>query len=447
MQGSVSGERHRGSHGMARDEHEALWSGLVEGAHLEPHHDIFVSAGLPTIDDEDAGAKLALDARHDVILDREGWRACRALAMSLAEDPYFSIRADFSDLNVELMREVGRVLRSPETHVTAGTLVERLRAYVTASVVVVPLGGIYSSAPDPIRLGDRVVVGHVSREMERAIGDLARSYSSDLSGFRFTDEAWWTEEFLAAEADKSIAEELEEQEADGRSWQPLAVAVAVEGVGGPATYIATVAAEALVGAALALGDPEHLTWVAPPWVLGKATFAGSPRSPMFGDDELLPTAVLVVDSRPGHGIDGDADDEHGRLGDDVDIGELAATSQNRAFLGAAASGCLSAYPSASTQRRFSLACRAFAQVVASPPDLSVLLAAVLLRLLDDDDGVVRRAKDDRPAELLDLVESFLESGGDETQVQDLALARIDAVHLVRERILDAGRHVASSEPS
>jgi hypothetical protein len=429
------------------DDYQSLWSRLLHGARLQPHRDMFVVSGAPTINDDDAGASLALDERHDVVLDGEGWRSCRRLTMSLLEEPFFSSRGDFPTLNVELIHEVGRILRSRDTEVTVGTVVQRLRTYVASSVVVVPLGGMYSSARDPLRLGDRLVVGHVSRETEGAIAKLARMYSHELAGFRFTDEAWWTEDFLAAEEDESVAEAIEEEEADGQSWQPLVVAVGVDGIGGPATYIATFAAEALIGAALALGDPKDLAWVAPPWVLGRATFAENPRSPVFGDDLLLPTAVLAVDSRPRHGIAGHADNEHGRLGTGIDLGELADTHEHRAFLTLAATGCLMSDPSAASRRRFSLACRAFAQVVASPPEVGVLLAPVPVQLLEGAEGVLPQAKNDRSTELVELVTSFVESGGGETQVQDLALARIETLRLLREYLVDAGRHLASSHHS
>jgi hypothetical protein len=418
---------------------------ILDGSRVEPHQNLLRFAEAPSIDN---GAALALDHENDVSLESDAWLACQELAAMLEADPWFGERIDLVHLRLELLRETGRVLRSADVDRSAASLMDRLRRYVRKSVVVVPVGGMYSSTQSPLEFERRVVVGHVSQETERAIADLARSQSLDLAGFRFTHDAWWTEEFLAAEADPYIAEELAQDEAARGTWQPLVVAVALDGVGDRARYMATVCTEALIGAALALDDPRNLDGAAPPWILGESTFVEYPRAPSYGDDFTLPTTPLVVDTRPGHEIEGRGGSS-GRIGLDRDLGELDRMPEAHGVLSAAVVGFLDSDMGTTERGRFASACQMFGRVVAGPPDVSLVLAAATLRLLgfethSPDPRVPMNTQDAPsrdealdPTRLCELVDEYLNGDPGAPSISDLALARHDGLHMIRRELLAA----------
>ena len=442
---------------MDRERVDALWSRVLQGSHLEDHDFMLRFSELPSIDE--SGAALALDSTRDVVLDRAAWATCQELASLVVDDSQIDILVDSSVVALELIREAGRLLRSSEDDRTGVGLVSRLRRYLSRSVVVVPVGGMYSSAHNPLRIGDAIVAGHVSQEAERAIAELAREHSTGLVNFRFTDDAWWTEDFLAAESDGGIAIEIAEDEAETGTWQPLVIAVAVKGVGQMAVLTALMSVEALIGAALALDDPVGFDAVAPPWILGDSTFALNPRSPVYGDDFLLPTQPLTVDTRPDHGDAGHANNALGRVGRDVDLGELALRGDNSEFLWAAAAGCLTPGVETTEDSGFSEACRLFSRAVASPPDLGVLITYVIIRLLGGDGDFSRYRLEAAPmgasgharaeldvAALLELVDTYMAGTDEAPSALELAFARHEALHLVRGELMSAHRRRLSREP-
>jgi len=157
-----------------------------------------------------------------------------------------------------------------------------------ASVVAVPLGGVFL-VDGPVALGPRSVVGHVDRQTERAVADLALGWHRPLGGFQFNDEAWWTEDFLAAEGDGHVAVELEARMIEEQGWTPLVLAVALDTVGQRADVEALAAAQAFAGALYLLAGLDNHTTAElrdsqMPWVLD---FDG-PSAAYFVDDDAGP---------------------------------------------------------------------------------------------------------------------------------------------------------------
>jgi hypothetical protein len=169
-----------------------------------------------------------------------------------------------------------------------------------ASVVAVPLGGAFL-VDGPVQIGPRAVTGHVDRDTERAVADLALRWHRPLGGFQFNDEAWWTEDFLAAEQDGHLAVELEARMIEERGWTPMVLAVALDTAGQRADIEALAAAQAFAGALYLLAGLEKDTAARMPngqmpWVLD---FDG-PNVAFFVDDDAGPgPSPLRVDTLGG----------------------------------------------------------------------------------------------------------------------------------------------------
>lgn len=300
------------------------WADLLEHTVLEQGRGPLRFTGAPTIHD-DGGRELALDETWDVLLDAIAGASLRTLSAILGTS--FATRITIWDLELELVREVGRVLRpDSELNRSYEALIARLTRYTSKSVIVVPLGGIYSSAPGPIPISTHALVGHVSRSTELAIAEL--SMLAGLDGFRFTDEAWWTEDFLAAEEDGYFAEELAAREQEEGLWQPLVLAIALDCVGSLAGALGLQLAEAFLGAAMLLEDDSRQHFSVSPWVLGSYSVSEASRYPTLGEDGVLGVKPLQVDSLPMRTYKSVSS-----LGDqfilDIDLAPLAKSSQGQ----------------------------------------------------------------------------------------------------------------------
>jgi hypothetical protein len=202
-----------------------------------------------------------------------------------------------AELLPETVADPDEVLRAIVQTVAERSLAKGARDWETARDAIVArlgrgigsvvLGGVVSSAVDPegfasaVRLGAHAVAGHLEPSIDKAATDLAHRH--DLPGYRFSEDSWWTEDFLATKEDQDRGAELmEELEARG-SWPWLALVVGVP-ASGPAIEAATIAAaQALLGALVMLDQPPGRFWLEPvPWIAGGLGPAVDPRCP--GDE-------------------------------------------------------------------------------------------------------------------------------------------------------------------
>jgi hypothetical protein len=171
---------------------------------------------------------------------------------------------------------------------------------MTRGVVAVPVGGVKSSVVDgtgnarPVRLGTYVVAGHLDESLERCVDDLAKRH--ELVGFRFSDDSWWTEDFMAAKEDPQVGVEILEGYAESDSWPWFVIASTVSSSGSAAEVGGVLNAEALMGALVLFDHPPGQYWTeATPWIPGHGT-------PTDGtSDDAMPSAEpQVVDGRAIH---------------------------------------------------------------------------------------------------------------------------------------------------
>lgn len=277
-------------------------------------------------EEPDGGLSVVLDRSTDVVMS--GSAAAQALndvCVGLAASRPDSVTS--YDLTVDVMRAAAKAAR--RHNATFQELVQQVESWTSKSVVAVPIGGVFSSAMAAIPLGDSVIAGHLSRETEQLIGELAVRHG--LHGFRFTT-TWWTEQFLAAEADAAIAAEIAGAEEEEGSWQPFVVALALPAVGVVASCRAVWATEAFLGALIVMHEPQP-TWFSPkPWIMGQASVADNPRCPTLGNDGALSEVPIQVDSLPDHSLHGYAPLEHGKPVSDLDLAEEVEDPQTEAVL-------------------------------------------------------------------------------------------------------------------
>jgi hypothetical protein len=181
-----------------------------------------------------------------------------------------------------------------------------IKVRLNQGIAVVAIGGIRSSEIDadefaaPLRLGEHVVAGHLDPSLDAAAADLARRHG--LPGYRFSDDSWWTEDFLSAKEDHQVGQELMDDviAADSWPWLVLLVAAPASGAASEVAVIAT--AQALLGALVLLDQQPSAGWAgAAPWIAGGLGPAAEPRCP--GDesrDWTLPIAPQHVDALTRH---------------------------------------------------------------------------------------------------------------------------------------------------
>jgi hypothetical protein len=381
----------------------AAWAELFPHVRLvDAEHEFIRFAARPTLN-SDGSEKIALDDRWDVHMDAKGVPRLANLAGELGAE--LEDRIAVNDLQVELLRELGRVMM-PHSDLdrSFAALMRRLQRYTAGAVVAIPLGGLFSSAEAPIELGLHACVGHVSRETEVVIGDLARRHA--LDGFRFTSEAWWTEEFLAAEEDSGFAAELEEKELLEGTWQPLVLAVAIHQVGVLASFTGLELAQSFLGALLLLAsEREDLRYSAAPWILGDVGLNEDARLPQFGEDGGLAVAPLQVDSLPGRSYAAISELDY-RHFTDVDVAELVADSASRSIVAGAVTRAEVAATGADVLQD---AMRLVFAARFCPPDVAIgLLQRAALSLgTDRQDELLRQPGRDSPRSDYDGVMALL----------------------------------------
>lgn len=172
---------------------------------------------------------------------------------------------------------------------------------LTQGVAAVALGGVRSrhqgkdGAAAALALGDLAVVGHLEPSIDEAAADLARRHG--LPGFRFSDESWWTEDFLGAKEDPQVGREVMQGLIDAGSWPWLVLVVGAPASGIAAEAAAVTAAQTLLGALVLLDQPPGSWWgESIPWIAGGLGPAGDPRWAGEANlDWVLPISPQRVD--------------------------------------------------------------------------------------------------------------------------------------------------------
>jgi hypothetical protein len=159
----------------------------------------------------------------------------------------------------EVARHAGWAVAEDRLHGTATpdwpTAFASIGRGLSVAVAGVPIGGVFNSEVDargnarPVSIGNKVVVGHLDDSLEEAVRALA--LSAGLPGFRFTEESWWTEDFISVQ---------EDDEVDGYVSLPWLVAAWVLPVAGDATGMQQSSAPTLRGAVVLLDHSPGTYW-------------------------------------------------------------------------------------------------------------------------------------------------------------------------------------------
>ncbi|WP_139263556.1 hypothetical protein [Geodermatophilus africanus] len=249
----------------------------------------------PGGDEEDAFVRTASGVV--VRIAPAGRKAAAILARRLRAHLGLATGASDDDLLAEVLRLSCSVIDgtiSPKTKNLGRLLLDQTARRLARSVVVLPLTGInLGPAADgscsPMALSPRLLLGHVNEETEAAISALAKRGVG--AAFRFSEGAWWTEDYNGRRRDP---ESYEEEPLDE---SVTVLAVVVDAVDMTATLRARQLAEGLLGA-LWLVDQRDAQWPCmPPTLLGAPTAAENPRSPGLEPDRALPIATLQADTR------------------------------------------------------------------------------------------------------------------------------------------------------
>ena len=240
-------------------------------------------------------------------------------------------------------------------------------------IVVLPLGGIYSSAHEPVRLGKRLLVGHLNQATESALDAMARE--AHQFRFIFTDEADWTEDYLAALEDGDFAAELRDGLAKDGSWLPLVAGVRCSDT--RAEEECRQAAESLLGAARLLDVTEGRQWWGNgPWLLGGASRSYEPYCPAWGGGE---TAAVVVPLLSAGHVNEHPSRIYSARAEDVDVAELLDRPGGELLRHVAE---VAGSPGKQLSHRLALACRlVHAESLVESVDVGTLLARQALDLL------------------------------------------------------------------
>lgn len=169
---------------------------------------------------------------------------------------------DEGDLFRSLLVDVGRAANN--SNFRASPLFEPKG---THSVVVVPIGGMHLT-DKPLILGDCCVIGHAQEATEFAIADMGKAVSRALGGFRYPSHTLWLENYMAAENDPYLGDEIYDQIAADGGWMPLMAAFAMPTFGSPARARSVATTQALSAAAWLLSDAESaFSWgLDLPWI-------------------------------------------------------------------------------------------------------------------------------------------------------------------------------------
>jgi len=374
----------------ATEEHQSAWLRLVAAAVID-----HIPADIFDIE----GARRDGDA-WEVRLDQDTktlFRASNDLVGQLASELVGDCGGHLGELigrdaiEEEIVRRAARKAVEESRGLRQGldwaTLREDIRRALTTAVVVVPVGGAYSSFADsdgngsPIELGQSAIAGHLDRGMAEAIAGFAQQ--AGLAGFRFTNDAWWTEDLLDAQEDPQIGVELLEEIVERGSWPWLVVGWSLPASGPAAASGAITATESLMGAITLLDHPPGSFWGnTVPWIPGTLALVKNPREPAaVTTDNQLPIQPQLVDGRHQR-LDNAISEIDGRIPADIDLaahaggpaGPLVATLID----GACAPGDVGHIQGA----RVAAACRlAWHAIAASSSDVRTTLAAHALKQL------------------------------------------------------------------
>ena len=272
-----------GTENNVEDDLRAAWRGLIVSGRTGTHGlpplrlPYYLAAGAP----EDP-LLLDVDEDRSIAFTAAAVSRLKDAADRWAESGWALGRVD----GYELMRAIldaaaATVGNDADVDLSFDTVVKRR----WASVVAVPIGGAFL-LDGPEQLGHKATIGHVDRDTERAIADLALRWHPPLGGFQFNHEVSWTEDFLAAENDSHAAAEIEQQLDEEAGWMPLVLAVALDTVGARADVEAFAVSEALARALHLLARYTHQSErarVLMPWVLDLG-----PSVAYFPNDGELP---------------------------------------------------------------------------------------------------------------------------------------------------------------
>lgn len=263
-------------------------------------HDWLRPRGVLTFDgpgDEDEDALVRTTSGAIVRLRPAGRRAAYILARQLRAHLGLDNATTESDLFSEVLRVTCSVIdgtRSPKTKNLGRHLLEQTAGRLARSLVVLPIAGLdlghlEDGSSPPLSLSGRVLLGSLDATTEEAISDMAVREVG--SAFRFTDDAWWTEDYNAR---RRYPEGFEDEPSDE---SVTVLAIVVDAVDMTATLRARHLAEGVLGA-LWLADQRDEPWpCVPPTLLGAPTVAENPRSPGLDPDGALPIQALQADTR------------------------------------------------------------------------------------------------------------------------------------------------------
>ena len=352
----------------------SAWEDLLGAAYVDSgDSDFFRFTGVIS-ETADGGLHIAVNHHVEVHVPAAGLELLQEVCDAIGAELLHTL-APF-DLRREVVKDVGRVLAYPhETSRTFEALLSRFAVYTHGAVTVLPLGGIFSSAPGPIRLGPRAVIGHLSRDMESAVSALARAHG--LAGFNFTSEVWWTEDFLAAEDDGQFALELYAEEQANCVWPPLLLAIATDTVGMAAGAAVIDMARSFLGAVTIAASGTETPFSPPsPWVIGEAGRYDAAQTFQHGDNGVPTIRPLQVDSLPGRSPNAVCDFDVDLL-TDVDIADLLRDDAIRQMLTA----CVNADDDSEAALRLDAAASNVHAANACPHDVALRLLEQAHQLL------------------------------------------------------------------
>lgn len=218
--------------------------------------------------------------------------AAKVLSSLLRNRLGLSAAAAEHDIFIEVLNSIVRITTGLEAAKGMGArLLSSLPAKVARAVTIFPCAGLdLRTSNGVVSIGDRVIIGSVDEATELAISEM----SQNLIGhsFHFSDDAWWTENYLALKADPNLLEDGEE----GLELGVGVIACVVDAVDYVAAVRAREAAEGILGAFWLVDDAERRWRAMPPWLIGTPTRAEDPREPALGDDIALPLVGLQVDT-------------------------------------------------------------------------------------------------------------------------------------------------------
>lgn len=225
-------------------------------------------------------------------LDSPGVEAASVLARRLRTQPSAVGQADEHDVFMEVLEAVCAVVAGERKMKGLGRrLLSDVEERLGRSVNVLPVGGlVIDTDEEPLKLGDRVLLGALGEQSVEGINALSREQLGGAA-FTLTYDAWWAEDMLSFRADPSAYDNVRPE--SGVS----VVAVVVDAVGSVAASRARELVEAILGA-LWLVEEHRTDWLTgAPWIVGGPTMSETPRTPGFDEGGDLSLVVLQTSTR------------------------------------------------------------------------------------------------------------------------------------------------------